>query len=297
MTPYTNFNASHSTPNDRVILKGTSSQLPILMLLDVSPSMNLEGRIDDQNIAVKMFLEALCRIDKVRKAARVSFCLFTRKIQYQTDFMPLDNLQFPTCDYLSDITPVQITYKETRQDKTFSLNVPQFRALQKDGTDIPFAITDAIGITQNYVKKLTREQTPYYVPFIVMTSDGNPDLNDSTVYSQAQHKDYMQRTTAAAQITNHVCSKDTSIKEMIIPFFIGVGDAKKDYLSSFCKAFPEGVQMVREKDEQLINGEYLSFANIFECLAQAIAKSIVMNSSSENLLNQLTAIIKQLTKA
>lgn len=292
---YSNRAASSGTiPNDTSSSHPSSSAskvLPILIMLDVSPSMHDNGRIEEQNIAIATLLKSLSRIDKVRKVTRVSFCLFTRGVKYTTKFMPLTELKFPASPYLTSVCPLTCTYMQEGQKKEYVLNLPQFTALKDDGTDIPDAVDTALTMMQEYVRSLPASQLQHYVPFLFFTSDGNPDLSQ---YSTTDREDYKRRTMETAQRMNSVCNRKSSIEDLIIPFFIGIGNAEEDYLRSFCREFQAGVQLARQNGEPLTNGEYLTFSNITEQIAQAIAQSITLRESSDKLLSRIDLIIANL---
>lgn len=267
---------------------GSSNKiLPILIMLDVSPSMHDEGRIDEQNQALETFLKAIARIDKVRKVARVSFCLFTRGVKYRTDFMPLNDLRFVPCDYLTGTHDVAIKYRENQKEKDYVMHLPRFTALKDDGTDVPKAVEAALDHMQSYLRKISGQQ--HYVPFLVFTSDGNPDLS---MYKDHERADYLHRTQMTARRMNSVCNRNCDIKSMIIPFFIGIGNADENYLRSFCREFQEGVQLARKKGMQLVQNEYQTFADTFEQIAMAIANSITLNQPAGKLLEDLTKTIR-----
>lgn len=268
-------------------------ELPIMLVLDVSPSMGIGNRIHQQNEAVKAFLTALakCSNPKVRKATRIAFCLFTDGIVYQTIFMKLDELTFPDCEYLEKMEQKSIPYIEDSQRKSFSFNVPVFKAAIKARTHIPYAVQSAVDIMQTYVRYLSECGTAKYTPFLVFTSDGNPDLNTNEAYTSDIRNHYMAETEKAAQKINTVCNPSQDINDLIIPFFIGVGEAEQNYLRSFCEHFPSGILMVDSQDSRL------TFSNIFGAIARAIAQSVNMSYTSEKLLINLTNVIQQVSEA
>ena len=277
-------------PNDEPTPPGGTKLkvLPIQIMLDVSPSMHENDRIQEQNIAVETFLKSISRNDKIRRVAQISFCLFTRGVKYTTDFMPLTDLRFPASDYLAETCPRTYEYTEEGKHIKYVINNPRFRALQDDGTDIPDAVNTALDNIQSYVRKLNAAGSQHYVPFVVFTSDGNPDLNR---YEAADREDYKRRTQEAARRMNAVCNRACDINEMIIPFFIGIGKAEEKYLRSFCEEFQEGVLKARHEGEELVDGVYLTFSNIARAVATGIARSITLTQTSRMLLDTIGAYI------
>lgn len=271
--------------------KGGQKELPILLMLDVSPSMRDNDRIGQQNTAVHKFLAALCQNSKVRNAARVAFCLFTKKIVYRTGFMKLNELTFQPGAYLEKTLLSEVKYAEEGKVKTFLVNFPVFKAAEKDGTNIPLAVSEAVEIMQEYTRGLAGRKVQKYVPFLLFTSDGNPDLTQNPDYTAEIQSYYMDQTREAADSINRVCNREKNINELIVPFFIGIGDAQKSYLERYSKNFPMGVIMV---DNRLDN---LTFSSIFSHIAEAIAQSLVMQNTSGALLNTLTKKIENIYDA
>ena len=283
--------AAGNVPNDNIGNAILTNVLPILVMLDVSPSMNDNERIEEQNTALFTLLESLSRNYRIRKITRISFCLFTREIKYTTNFMPLTDLKFPASPYLAGVTPKICTYQLDGHEQTYVLNVPRFQALDNDGTDIPRAVDTALTMMQTYVSSLPKNKQQHYVPFLFFTSDGNPDL---TQYHAIDRDDYNRRTAAAADRMNNICSVKSHIDDLIIPFFVGIGNAEEAYLRSFCNAFKNSVQLARQEGEKPVNGKFLTFSNIAEQIAKAIAQSITLRESSQLLLSKIDTIIKQL---
>ena len=282
-------------PNDRVecSLNHTSGmkELPILLMLDVSPSMQDHNRMTQQNTAVRSFLTALCQNSKVRNAARVAFYLFTSDIEYKTRFMQLDELTFHPGEYLERTISDKVKYSEDGVHKEFPINFPVFKAAEKGGTNIPLAVTSAVHNMQEYTRSLAAKNVQKYVPFLVFTSDGNPDLTQNAEYTSDFRSYYMSETRKAADSINNVCNLEQSINDLIIPFFIGIGDAEGEYLRNYCTKFSRGVIMVDGRDDNL------TFTNIFKHIAKAIAQSIVMQNTSKALINTLTETIKNIYDA
>lgn len=277
------------TQNSEKTTRGNGSKvLPILLMLDVSPSMDDNARIERQNGAVEAFLKALCEDTKVRERACVAFCLFAEKIVYKTDFMMLDQLRFDRSDYLQRTGCYSFNYTEDKETREFVLEYPFFAATKENvGTDIPMAVETAVTTMKAHMDELAQDGTQMYVPFLVFTSDGNPDLHaNNGSYTDENKRDYLDRSREVARKISRICSPDVSIREMIVPFFIGIGDADEAYLKSFCRDFEEGVLMVESDDS-----DYLEFSDIAEKVAKAIADSLVMQKTSRELLKKLKKTI------
>ena len=90
---------------------------------------------------------------------------------------------------------------------------------------------------------------------------------------------------------NAVCNRKCDIQEMIIPFFIGIGNAEEKYLRSFCNEFQEGVLKAKHEGEELVDGVYLTFSNIARAVATGIARSITLAQTSQTLLDFVGATI------
>ena len=291
---------SRNIPNDRSWLDTTvpydreitnqiieGKVLPIILCLDVSPSMGKHNRIQQQNEAIMRFIRALCEHSKARTAVRIAFCLFTDEIVYPADlsglkFMKLDELTFPLCPYLETTQLYIHPYSEDRQTKEFRVSVPVFRASQEQvGTHIPVAVEKSVEIMKAYLS--TKEKGQRYPAFMVFTSDGNPDFSHYSADIRANYELYTDR---AARMIESVCDPRLDVKDLVVPFFVGVGDAKADYLRRFSKHFPEGVLMVNGANDRL------AFEAIFKPIAQCIAQSMNMSGSTCDLLEKLCEYIE-----
>ncbi len=194
----------------------TSKRLPVVFCLDVSPSMrwregNDVSAIELLNDAVKRFVTELKAHPKAATAAELSFITFSSNVDV---FLPFTSLK--------------------------RLTVPEFSTVEHGGTSLSAAVIKSINELDSMRNRLKNSEIPYYAPFLVIVTDGNPDENEG--------KDI--QTEAISLIKQH-CYDGIKISEMVVPFVIGVGNRiNKKILNEFSKVFSDGFFHITGTDEE-----------------------------------------------
>lgn len=234
---------------DRRPNTNTSKRLPIVFCLDVSPSMGWQvgmnsPSIDLLNAAVSNFVAELKEDPKARTCAEVAFVTFSTNIEMDTQFESISSLSTPT-----------------------------FQTVEKGGTQMAQAVLRSIEKIETRRKQLENMEIPYYAPFLVLVTDGNPDENDSAAL-QAQ---------ALSAVKSH-CDSHIGASEIIVPFVIGVGDhisskTLDEYASGFTKGyFPINGTAGKAK---------LQFNKVFQMIGNSTKKSIHLNGKAVEIISTL----------
>lgn len=137
-----------TSKSQNVVYSSTTSRLPIVLCLDVSPSMGGYNRIENLNAAINLLYKQLNENDKTRVAAEIAIVTFSTDIEMNTDFEALDCLK--------DI---------------------KFAPVFKGGTNLSKAVILSVKKIEERIAYLSETNDPY-LPFLVLVTDGNPDHND-----------------------------------------------------------------------------------------------------------------------
>lgn len=214
----------------------TSRRLPIVICLDISPSMGWKiGRNSSSiallNAALKAFVEELKKDPRVRSAAEVAFVPFSTNIEGETDFVSLS-----------------------------SLVVPEFSAVKEGGTNMAQAVLRSIEKIEKRREMLEDSEIGYYAPFFVLITDGNPDKND----------DIIKYNEALEAVKSH-CDSHVGASEIIIPFIIGVGDhTDEETLNAYAKGFTSGYFPIKGTEDKA----QIKFRKVFELIGNSTRGSV-----------------------
>lgn len=166
------------------LVSNTSKRLPIVLCLDISPSMSKNKRIENLNNAIKIFCQELRKEQKVLNSVEVAIVTFSTEIEENTDFETLDSLE----------------------NRTFSV-VP------KGGSNISSAVLTSIKKIEDRLIELDNSSIDNYLPFLVLVTDGDPDETDSE-----------SNLETAIQSVQHHCETSRYPERLIAPYIIGVGE-------------------------------------------------------------------------
>ena len=185
--------------NDLII--NTSKRIPVLLCLDVSPSMSLHHRMDDLNNAIRLLYQELSKDVRVANAVDLAIVTFSTEVT-ASDFETLDILE----------------------DKVFE-------PVEEGGTNLSEAVLTAIAMLESRTAELRNYQIPYYLPFFILVTDGNPDQDD---------QDDMEREqlNRAVQAVRRHCEWSEGADNLIAPYIIGVGEeVVEEILNRFASQF------------------------------------------------------------
>ena len=177
-------NNKEETAMKNDLVSNTSKRLPIVLCLDISPSMGMNRRIENLNSAIRLFYEELRKDQKVLNSVEVAVVTFSTNIEENTDFEMLD--------YLAN--------------KTFSV-VPE------GGTNLSTAVLMSIKKIEDRLVELDNSDIDNYLPFLVLVTDGDPDQTDSQSNLE----------TAIQSVLRH-CETSKYPERLIAPYIIGVGE-------------------------------------------------------------------------
>lgn len=166
------------------VIYNTSKRLPIVLCLDISPSMKANNRIKNLNKAIKLFYDELRKDQKVVNSVEIAIVTFSTEIKENTDFEPIDSLA----------------------NKTFS-------AVSKGGTNLSSAVLKSIQKIEERLVELDNSDIENYLPFLVLVTDGNPDQNDDQLNLEK-----------AIQLVLSRCETTKNSERLIAPYIIGVGE-------------------------------------------------------------------------
>lgn len=235
--------------NEKRPMMNASKRLPIVFCLDVSPSMGWKthgnsSSMDLLNAAVTNFLEELKADPKASASAEVAFVTFSSNIKMDTSFESIN-----------------------------ALKAPKFRAVWRGGTNLSEAILRAIEKIEIRRKELERNETPYYAPFLVIITDGDPDGAD----------DITRQMQAVAAVKRH-CESHVGAEEIIIPFVIGVGDhISSNTLNEYAAGFTKGYFPIRGAAEKM----KAKFKKVFQLIGNSTKKSIKLSGKTEETISTI----------
>lgn len=180
------------------LVSNTSKRLPIVLCLDISPSMSMNNRIENLNDAIKLFYEELRKDQKVLNSVEVAVVTFSTFIEEDTDFEPLEFLY----------------------NKTFSV-------VHEGGTNLSTAVLKSIQKIEDRLTELDNSDIDNYLPFLVLVTDGDPD-----------HVDSQPNLEKAIQAVLRHCDTSRYPERLIAPYIIGVGEQVEEAsLDRFAEKF------------------------------------------------------------
>ena len=136
----------------------TTKRCPIVLCLDISPSMKINNRIKNLNKAVEVLLKELEKDNKTKNSAEVTVVTFS------TDITVVSN----------DFEPVSFWKGKT------------FEPVESGGTNMSPAILTSIELLENRLKELDDAEIEQYIPFLVLVTDGDPDeIDDKQIQEKA----------------------------------------------------------------------------------------------------------------
>lgn len=267
----------------------TNKHLPIVLCLDISPSMRgpyetRTKRWQLQNQAVEEFLKKITEVAKSRQTAEIAFIAYADKIIYETEFLPL--MQMDACH--EDFNPhvFSAPYKENGARQTQMFCIPEFEPVEDAGTYLHPVLTRAVQKLEDYVANIQSVKQDYYTPFLVLATDCEEEGLIDCLPENRQQMDADIRMLASK------CDDKLNASEMIVPFIVGIGDsADSDCLKKFAKGFEAGYIVVHDENPYDLNEKY-SFGNTFKAIAKAIAHSTTCKGGAKEMKSILRARIK-----
>ena len=232
--------------NSNQYFANSSKRLPIVFCLDVSPSMGWKiggnsSAISLLNAAVENFLGDLKADPNARASAEVAFVTFSSKIKTDTPFEPIS-----------------------------SVKTPRFRPVWRGGTNLAEAVLRAIEKIEDRRKELESADIPYYAPFLVIVTDGDPD----------DTADQLMQMQAVSAVKRY-CDSSIGATEIIVPFVIGVGDhISPETLNEYAAGFTKGYFPIKGTAESV----KAKFNKAFNLIGNSTKKSIHLNGKAEDII-------------
>lgn len=245
--------ASNSSPT-----RNTAKRLPIVFCLDVSPSMGWKegsnsSSMDLLNTAVNNFLAELKHDPRAKTSAEIAFVTFSTHIEMDTEFESIGSLQ-----------------------------PPRFEPVAEGGTLMAQAVLRSIAKIEDRRKALEELEIPYYAPFLVLVTDGNPDGNDDATLQQR----------ALTAVKDH-CNSHTGASEIIVPFVIGVGDyISPKTLTDYSAGFANGYFPIQGAAEKV----KVKFNKVFHMISNSTKMSIHLGDKAADILSVLQSDMNDLLR-
>ncbi len=240
-------------------MNNSAKRLPIVLCLDVSPSMNYKkeggkSSIEMLNSAVRNLIYALKNDVRSQASAEIAFVTFSTNIEMDTEFIPIDQL------YVDNIATVE-----------------------KGGTNMSAAVIRSIEKIENRKAELDEYEVEFYAPFFVLVTDGNPDNNDN-----------IARYEESVKIVNEHCRDGINQEEMIIPFIVGVGDnIKSSTLNRYSEALGSTYIPIKGNDADLAE----KFEEAFKFIGHSakISCRVGYSETVNTIKSDLKALISDLS--
>lgn len=147
-----------------------SNRCPIVLCLDISPSMSVNNRIENLNKAVGVLLNELEKDPKAKNCAEIAVVTFSTEVNIE------NNGLFEMTGYWRG---------------------KKFIPVEHGGTNISSAVLKSIELLKNRLEELDNENIENYIPFLVLVTDGDPCETDN---KQMQEKAI---STVNYHCTNH----------------------------------------------------------------------------------------------
>ena len=290
---YDNSYAPNAAPYYDNNYEASNKHLPIVLCLDISPSMNgpnaphaPKKRWELQNDAVEKFLCEIARATKSRNTAEIAFIAFSDKIVCETGFMPLSQLNFDQlrCEgkpVLSKQTEAVV--KEDNHFYPMKLTVPVFKPVSVEaGTHLSPVLNRAVQMLEDRritIKKLNHD---YYTPFLVLSTD----YDHHGLYES--HSEYFSKKSEDIAMLQSKCDDGLNASEMIVPFIVGIGsDVENTRLREYSVGFRDGYITVPDETSYNKDEQY-SLSNMFRAIAKAIADSTTCKGGAKDLKELLS---------
>ena len=137
-------------PNDTTT--NTTKRCPIVLCLDISPSMSIKNRIENLNKAVGVLLTELEKDSKSKNCAEIAVATFSTEVN--------DSASFEMTEYWKrlNLTPVS-----------------------NGITNMSAAVLKSIKKIENRIAFLEQEGIEHYIPFLILVTDGDPCKTDNKV--------------------------------------------------------------------------------------------------------------------
>lgn len=225
--------------NDAVQNRNSAKRLPIVFCLDVSPSMGWKvgsnsPSIDLLNEAVHNFVAELKSDPKSKASAEIAFVTFSTNIEMDTEF-----------------------------ESVSTLRVPKLKPVEEGGTQTAQAVLRSINKIEARRRELENSEIPYFAPFLVLVTDGDPDDTD----------DGNRQQQALAAVKSH-CDSHVGASEIIVPFVIGVGDRMvSESLTKYSAGFVKGYFPITGSAGKA----KMQFSKVFQLIGNSTRMSIHLN--------------------
>jgi uncharacterized protein YegL len=178
--------------------------------------------------AIERFFSVLKENPKAYVATEIAFITFGSDIEMNTEFKTLRTLE-----------------------------IPEFQALKTEGTNISFAVLEAIKKIDERRAKLKCVGIKCYTPFLVIVTDGDPNQSDHKSPTYA----------AALEAIEAHCHDHTPINELILPFVIGVGSrVDTELLNMYAQYFLDSYLPFKKAEDDM--GKRL--AGVFDVMIRVI---------------------------
>jgi len=235
------------------LVLNTSGRMSIVLCLDISPSMGINNRIKNLNDAIMLLYDELSGEPSVVGVVEVAVVTFSSNIEENTDFETLDFLK----------------------NKTFSV-------VKEGGTNLSTAVLTSIKKIEDRVLELDNHNIDYYLPFLVLVTDGDPDQTDNQANLE----------TAIQSVLRH-CETSKSPERLIAPYIIGVGEqVAEDALNRFAEKFT-GKAIIIDGDESYQRD---TFKELFAFISNSVKNSLKGADDLKSLFVSLQKTAKTKTE-
>lgn len=230
--------------------KNSAKRLPIVFVLDVSPSMNANkggsSSIELLNASVNNFIRDIKSNVKAKIAAEIAFVT-----------------------YSSMYTVYPFEPARTIENKSFE-------TVDCGSTQTAQAVIKAIELLEDKKMQYKKHDIPIYSPFLVLVTDGNPDDNDNP---QLQEQ-------AINSVQSH-CYSSKDASNIIIPFIIGVGDKfsekTKTVLTRYSEGFTNGFFHLKGNADELKT----NFSEVFKIISHSVKHSVNLNKPDNEIFGSV----------
>lgn len=234
-----------------------TKRLPMVLCLDVSPSMDYRAGLDSDsaitllNSAVNDLIDVLVEDTETKAAAEIAIVTFSSHLEMDTPFVPIGKVGHQV-----------------------------LKTVEKGGTNIGLAVKRSIEKIEERRDELNNTDTEYFAPFLVIVTDGNPDGN----YKNAVYEE-------SIELVRKHCDSHVGAEEIIVPFVIGVGDKiEPETLYKYSEGFVKGYIPIKGDDKERKE----RFQRAFRFIGNSTRKSVHLNASDEQIVKGIKTDLTEL---
>lgn len=165
----------------------STKRCPIVLCLDISPSMKINNRSQNLNKAVGVLLNELEKDKKTNASAEIAVVTFSTDVTSTSRFEPINYWKGKT-----------------------------FTPLEHGGTNLSSAVLKSIELIENRLDELDGHEIENYIPFIVLVTDGDPCGTDIPANQEKSINAVWQHCVGSPLIAPYIIGVGEQVNEALL---------------------------------------------------------------------------------